>query len=253
VEALKEELADLELLEHCRPYLKKKWKSYSPSDESTVYEARAIPGGEITPRMAPTKETLIRSESAGDIDRTPAPEHPEAVPVEPTTIRRHTDVSFPAAVPAGQVYNLRIQLVPAVEVLPSGEVRDRPRPHPHDATLNLLVPPATGPDRPAPPIRLTISLAVENFAIQGPGRAEILVPQESGSPPVQFGLRGLCVGPGRIMIDFAQGGRPARWTSLPPSSPTMRPPAPGPRRRSPRSSWTSISARARPRRFPTWS
>ena len=39
----------------------------------------------------------------------------------PKTIRRHTDVSFPAVVQAGKVYNLRVQLVPAEEALPSGE------------------------------------------------------------------------------------------------------------------------------------
>src|SRR5262249_30517566 len=45
--------------------------------------------------------------------------------MRPETIRRHTDVSFPAAVQAGKVYNLRVQLVPTAEVLPSGEVREQ--------------------------------------------------------------------------------------------------------------------------------
>jgi RNA polymerase sigma-70 factor (ECF subfamily) len=215
LKALEEELADLELLDYCRPFVGG-WKSLKTLDVSTVDEAGTIPGVEMMPQIGPAKETSIRSESAGGIDRTTVPEHPEAVPVQPTTIRRHTDVSFPALVPAGKVYNLRIQLVPAVEVLPSGQVRDRPKPHPHDATLNLPVPPASGPDQPAQPVRLTISLAVENFVIQGPGRAEILVPQEGSSPPVQFGLRGLGVGPGRIMIDFAQDGRPAGSVDLAP-------------------------------------
>jgi CHAT domain len=38
--------------------------------------------------------------------------------------------------------------------------------------------------------------------------AEVLVPLEGPSPEIRFSLRGLEIGPGRVMIDFAQGGRP---------------------------------------------
>ena len=132
------------------------------------------------------------------------------------TIRRHTDVSFPAVVQAGKVYNLRIQLVPAEEALPSGEVRERPRPHAHDATLNLLVAPSTKPDTPPPPVKLTISVAAENFEIEGLSRVEIVVPLTGKSPAVQFSLQGMEAGPGRIMVDFAQDGRPAGSVDLMP-------------------------------------
>ena len=79
-------------------------------------------------------------------------------------------------VQVGKVYNLRVQLVPAEETLPSGEVRERPRPHAHDATLDLLVPPPAEPEQPPPPVKLTISVAAENFEIEGPNRVEIVVP-----------------------------------------------------------------------------
>src|SRR5262249_25456659 len=102
------------------------------------------------------------------------------------------------------------------EVLPSGEVREQSKPHTHDATLHLLVPPPSRPDAPPPPVKLTISLAAENFEVEGPAWAEIIVPLEGKSPAVQFGLRGLDVGPGRIMIDFAQDGRPVGSVDLAP-------------------------------------
>src|SRR5262249_13837835 len=41
-------------------------------------------------------------------------------------------------------------------------------------------------------------------------------PLEGKSPAVQFGLRGMQAGPGRIMIDFAQEGRPAGSVDLAP-------------------------------------
>jgi hypothetical protein len=112
------------------------------------------------------------------------------------------------------VYHLRVQLVPAEETLASGEVRERPRPHPHDATLNLMVPPPPEPGTPPPPVRLTISVAAENFEIEGPSRIEIVVPLEGKSPAVPFGLRGLEAGPGRIMVDFAQDGQPVGSVDL---------------------------------------
>ena len=130
------------------------------------------------------------------------------------TIRRHTDVSFPAVVQAGKVYNLRIQLVPAEEALLSGAVRERPRPHAHDTTLNLLVAPPIKPDSPPPPVKVTISVAAENFEISGLSRVEIVVPLAGKSPAVQFSLQGMEAGPGRIMVDFAQDGRPAGSVDL---------------------------------------
>jgi hypothetical protein len=141
-------------------------------------------------------------------------QHRELIP--PQTIRRHTDVSFPPTVQAGKVTNLRVQLVPAEETLASGEVRERPRPHEHDATLDLVVQaPARAYER-RPPVRLMISVAAENFEIEGPGRAEIVVPLAGKSPAVQFALRSLEAGPGRIMVDFAQDGRPVGSVDLTP-------------------------------------
>ena len=59
-------------------------------------------------------------------------------------------------------------------------------------------------------------MAAENFEIRGPYRAEILVPREGPSPAVQFDLRGQEVGPGRVMVDFAQEGRPVGSADLAP-------------------------------------
>ena len=178
--------------------------------------------------------------------------NPGAVTRQPTTIRRHTDVSFPAVVQAGRVYNLRVQVVPAAEVLPSGEMRDRPKPHAHDATLDLLIPPRSKPDEPPPPVRLAISLVAENFEFEGPSRADLLVPEEGTSPALQFGLRGMVVGPGRVMIDFAQDGRPAGSVDLAPVIVAYEAaPAPGTHWRLPQRNWTSNCTRARRRPFPT--
>jgi CHAT domain len=161
-------------------------------------------------------DTVIRERFLAEANETTVLGHPELVPVQPVTIRRHTDVSFPAEVQAGKVYNLRVQLVPAAEILPSGEVCERPKPHAHDATLNLLVAPPPTPDTSPPPVEVTVSLAAENFEVEGPARAEIIVHLEGASSAVQFGLRGLAIGLGRIMIDFAQTGRPAGSVDLAP-------------------------------------
>jgi RNA polymerase sigma-70 factor (ECF subfamily) len=141
---------------------------------------------------------------------------PVIAPTQPATIRRHTDVSFPTEVEAGKVYNLRVQLVPASSVLPSGEVCERPKPHVHDATLDLTVPAPATPDAARPPVSLVVSLAAENFEVEGLARAEIIVPFEGKSSAVQFSLRGLEIGPGRIMLDFAQNGRPTGSVDLAP-------------------------------------
>ena len=57
-------------------------------------------------------------------------------------------------------------------------------------------------------------MAAENLEIDGPSRAEMVVPMEGTSLAVQFGLRGLKVGPGRVMIDFGQEGSPVGSVDL---------------------------------------
>ena len=55
-------------------------------------------------------------------------------PRDPLTfIQRHTDVSYPARVRQGQIHNLRLQIIPAEMILPSGEVVPVAKPHAHDA------------------------------------------------------------------------------------------------------------------------
>jgi tetratricopeptide (TPR) repeat protein len=135
---------------------------------------------------------------------------PASVParLEAKTIRRHTDVSFPSRVVAGKRYNLRIQIVPAEMMLPTGEVNQIPLPHSHDVTIDLEVKKPAEPHEPPPPIRLMISVAAENFEIEGESRAEIIVPLSGKSEAALFSLRGEQLGPGRIMLDFSQDGRP---------------------------------------------
>jgi serine/threonine protein kinase len=151
---------------------------------------------------------VSRTTSAPRIERESAP--PDSL----RPLRRHTDISFPAQVPLGRVQHLRIQLVPAEEELPAGGVQERPRPHAHDATLNLLVsPPRHGE---TPPVRVRVSVTAENLEIEGPGHDELVVPLEGKSAAVRFALRGLEPGPGRVMIDFAQDGRPVGSVDLSP-------------------------------------
>ena len=64
---------------------------------------------------------------------------------------------------------------------------------------------------------MTIDLAAENFEIEGPASAEIVVPLLEKSPAAVFRLHGKEVGPGRIMIDFAQAGRPVGSVDLSPA------------------------------------
>jgi hypothetical protein len=59
-------------------------------------------------------------------------------------------------------------------------------------------------------------VATENFEIDGPTSAEIVVPLLGKSPAANFRLRGEEVGPGRIMIDFIQAGRPVGSVDLSP-------------------------------------
>jgi hypothetical protein len=232
---LEQELIDLDLMHYCRPFMKR--GNASPPGISPVARREGTP--DVRPRMqawpglsnigtAQTADssasidkilrddTVTRERFRAEANKTTQLKHPEIAPIQPVTIRRHTDVSFPAEVQAGKVYNLRVQLVPATTVLPSGEVCERPRPHAHDATLDLLVSAGSTPDAPPPPINLTVGVAAENFEVEGQARAEMSVPLEGKSSAVQFELRGLEIGPGRIMIDFAQNGMPAGSVDLAP-------------------------------------
>src|SRR5262249_19207036 len=89
----------------------------------------------------------------------PPPARP--APRPPHVPRRQADVSFPARVRAGKVYLLRVQIVPSEEVLPTGEVRQLPRPHAHDVDMALAAPPQ------GEPLRVTVSVAAENFEVEG--------------------------------------------------------------------------------------
>jgi serine/threonine protein kinase len=140
-------------------------------------------------------------------------ENPLASRPEPSRlIRRHTDVSFPARVRQGTTNHLRVQIIPAQVVLPSGEVSEIPKAHPHDATMTLKVPWPT--DEKVPAIKVEISVATENFDIEGSTRARVIVPLEGKSRPVNFRLRAVEAGPGRIMVDFSQAGRPVGSVDL---------------------------------------
>jgi fatty-acyl-CoA synthase len=138
---------------------------------------------------------------------------PGSEPEQPVVIRRHTDVSFPAKVRVGKIYNLRVRLVSAEAELPGGGVRELAKPHTHDTTINLLIS-QPRPGLPKAEVWVSVSVAGENFEVEGPARAEIVVPPEGNSTPLQFALRGLEPGPGRIMIDFAQHGRPVGSVDL---------------------------------------
>jgi hypothetical protein len=70
------------------------------------------------------------------------------------------------------------------------------------------------PEERPPPIRLTVSVAAENFAVEGEARADLVVPLTGKSAAVRFRLCGLEPGPGRIMVDFTQEGRPVGSVDL---------------------------------------
>ncbi|MFO0869704.1 MAG: CHAT domain-containing protein [Pirellulales bacterium] len=125
----------------------------------------------------------------------------------PPVLQRHTDVSFPQEVPVQKTTTLRIQFVPAEETTPEGQVVALPKPHAHDVTLPFHVPKPVQPHQPPPPIRVHICVVAENFAVEGSSEAEVVVPLLGRSAPVPFRLQGLCVGPGRIVVDFDQSGR----------------------------------------------
>jgi hypothetical protein len=64
---------------------------------------------------------------------------------------------------------------------------------------------------------VTVSVAAENFEIDGDPRAELVVSRAGQSTAVTFALRGQQEGPGRIMLDFTQNGRPVGSVNLSPA------------------------------------
>jgi hypothetical protein len=59
-------------------------------------------------------------------------------------------------------------------------------------------------------------VAGEDLEIEGPARAEIVVPLEGHSTALRFALRGSEPGPGRIMLEFARVSRPVGSVDLHP-------------------------------------
>jgi serine/threonine protein kinase len=172
------------------------------------------PGSREVPVARPRPESVgdAPTPRLGDWKGKPRGKPPRPARPQPSAsdgpIWRHTDVSFPARVTVGKVVKLRVRLVPAEEPSPTGGVKPLPRPHAHDTSMSIEVPRLANPGERLPPIRLTVSVAAENFVVEGEARADLVVPLTGKSPAVYFRLRGLKPGPGRIMVDFTQGGRP---------------------------------------------
>jgi RNA polymerase sigma factor (sigma-70 family) len=136
-----------------------------------------------------------------------------------SSIRKLARVWFPSRVPVGVPHTLSVQLLP--EELASGKEwgRERFGPNLGGWTANFFVSfmsPFPQPVIRPPAIKVRLSVAAENFEIGGTGRAESHVPLDGIPPAVEFQLRGLKIGPGRIMIDFAQQGRPIGSIDLTP-------------------------------------
>jgi hypothetical protein len=133
-------------------------------------------------------------------------ERPAGTETAPGTIRCRADVSFPAQVLVGQPNHLSIQLVPIEHDVPGV----RPSPHDGGWPLNFLALSFSsfGGTPASSALEVIVSLAAENFEVNGTGRAGLIARVQGFSSTVQFSLRGIEVGPGRVMIDFAQGGRP---------------------------------------------
>jgi hypothetical protein len=109
--------------------------------------------------------------------------------VTSTAVRRFTDVSFPSRVEVGKRTHLRVRIA-------------RIQQHAHDAALDLEFPPSVAS------LPVTVDVATENFTIQSAPQATLHVPREGDSTGIQFSLVGNQIGPGRVMIDFSQEGRP---------------------------------------------
>ena len=161
------------------------------------------------------KEPEDRPQSAREL----AEAFRKAVEGYEASMRVEADVSFPTQVLVGQPYHLCIQLVPPEGDPPLGSKLELPRPHGDDGTMDFLVshessslPAATSSLR----MKVNISVVAENFKFDGDRRAEIIVSPENNAPAIQFSLRGLELGPGRVMIDFSQGGRPIGSMDLAP-------------------------------------
>jgi hypothetical protein len=132
---------------------------------------------------------------------------------------RKAEVSFPSQVLVGEPCRLVVQLIPIVRGRSSGFVRARNLPFAGDWTASLFVSYFASASQSAAPlseIELTVSVAAENFDVEGTDRAVFVVPLEGDSRLLQFILRGRSVGPARVMIDFLQGGRPAGSVDLAP-------------------------------------
>jgi serine/threonine protein kinase len=164
--------------------------------------------GSLLDRLLGTRSLSWSMDVRGGKELSEAGSHSLGVKTLPETIRRHTDISFPARVRLGTTHHLRVQMVPAQEQLPSGEVVDLPKYHTYDVTVNLVVP------REERPLLVTVSVTAENFEIDETPRADLVVPLTGKSDAVLFQLRGLAVGKGRIMLDFAQDGRPVGSVDL---------------------------------------
>ncbi len=143
----------------------------------------------------------------------------KAVEEYEAAIRVEADVSFPTQVLVGKPYHLHVQLVPPEGDRAGESTRELPRPHGDGGAINFLAsfttlatPAATLSSQ----VKLSVSLVAENLEIDGNCRAEIVVPPEGDPAPLLFSLRGLEVGPGRVMIDFSQGGRPVGSMDLAP-------------------------------------
>jgi serine/threonine protein kinase len=206
--------------------------------ERPMREETATPTGSASPARGPSgpkglfmgllarlgrslKEAVSRSASAArpGLDESKLRVREEPLPVRevPATIRRRADLSFPAQVVVGKPYHLSVRLVPIEGDSPGGLTNVAAGPRLDDWMMSFLVPfisSSPPPGAPLPRIKVFIIVAAENFEIDGTDRAEILVPLQGDSPAVQFSLRGKDVGPGRVMIDFAQGGRPTGSVDL---------------------------------------
>jgi serine/threonine protein kinase len=185
------------------------------------------------------REAVSRSGSAArpglDESKSREREGPLQVREVPATIRRRADISFPSHVLVGKPYHLSIQLVPIKGDAPGGLPSVRRLPYAGDWPLDFLAlsfSSFAGTRAPLP-IKVIVSLVAENFEVSGTDRAELIAPFEGPSNTVQFRLRGVEVGPGRVMIDFAQGGRPIGSVDLAPEvvatiDPESPPSAPAP-------------------------
>jgi serine/threonine protein kinase len=141
----------------------------------------------------------------GRLGRSLWPSTPEPDPGEMQV--HHVDAFFPQRPRAGRLYNLAIQLRPTDEP-PLEEGRRRmagSSPWDVPAVVESLASRRPG----APSVRLTVTVAAEHFRIEGPARLEFNVSLGGRSPLVHFRLRAERPGPGRVMIDLFQGGRPA--------------------------------------------